>query len=242
MLIFATLPNRDYYAIMENSIALELLSLILKHKSGDVVDSMFKRGIIYKINYGVNTPIIKKLVEPYYGNHELAEELYVMDYREAKLAAIYIETPENLSADLMERWSNDFINNEIVEQAVINLFWKSKYAPFKASEWSLSDNEYLQKAGLMIIGKIASEKPEIRNEIFEPYFDIIEGLSETQSPHTRSAAAFALREIGKRNKVLNGKAVKLADKLAKSDNFSAKWIAEEVAWILSDDSLQEKLG
>lgn len=227
---------------MENSIALELLSLILKHKSGDVVDSMFKRGIIYKINYGVNTPIIRKLVEPYYGNHDLAEELYAMDYREAKLAAIYIETPEALSADQMEHWSSDFINDEIVEQAVINLFWKSKYALFKASEWSLSDNDFLQKAGLMMIGKIASERPAIRNEIFEPYLEIIEGVAETESPHARSAAAFALREIGKRNKALNAKAVNLADMLAKSDNFSAKWIAEEVTWILCDDNLQEKLA
>ena len=226
---------------MENSIALELLSLILKHKSGDVVDSMFKRGIIYKINYGVNAPIIKRLVESYHGNHDLAEELYAMDYREAKLAAIYIETPEVLSADQMERWSSDFINDEIVEQAAINLFWKSKYALFKASEWSLSDNEFLQKAGLMMIGKIASEKPAIRNEIFEPYLEIIEGLAETKSPHARSAAAFALREIGKRNKALNTKTVNLADKLAKSDNFSANWIAEEVSWILCDDSLQDKL-
>ena len=36
-------------------------------------------------------------------------------------------------------------------------------------------------------------------------------------------------------------AVILADKLAKSDNFSSKWIAEEVSWILSDNDLQEKL-
>jgi 3-methyladenine DNA glycosylase AlkD len=222
---------------MENSIALELLALILKHKSGDVVDSMFKKGIIYKINYGVNSPIIKKLVEPYYGNHELAEELFAMDYREAKLAAIYIETPENLSPEQMGRWSCDFINNEIVEQAVNNLFWKSKYATSKASEWSLSDNEYLQKAGLMIIGKIASTKSEIRNEIFTPYLDIIEGLSKTLSPHTRSAAAFALREIGKRNRALNGEAIKLADKLAKSESLSAKWIAEEVSWILTYTNL-----
>lgn len=226
---------------MNSSIALELLSHILKHKSGDVVDSMFKRGIIYKLNYGVNSPIIKKIAEPFTGNHELAEELYTMDYREAKLAAIYIETPENISADQMERWSNDFINNEIVEVAITNLFWKSKYALFKASEWSLSGNEFKQKAGLMIIGKIAREKQEIRDEIFDPYFDIIEGLSTTTSTHTRSAAAYALREIGKRNRTLNSKAVMLADKLAKSDNFSSKWIAEEISWTLTDDELQQKL-
>jgi len=241
MLIFARPQNEIARVIMENSIALELLSLILKHKSGDVVDSMFKRGIIYKINYGVNTPIIKKLVEPYYGNHELAEEMFEMDYREAKLAAIYMESPQALSAEQMDRWSSDFINDEIVEQAVINLFWKSKYALFKASEWSLSNNDFLQKAGLMIIGKIAAERPEIRDEIFTPYFDIIEDLAGTASSHSRSAAAFALREIGKKNKALNVMAVILADKLAKSDNFSSKWIAEEVSWILSDNDLQEKL-
>jgi len=226
---------------MNNSIALELLSHILKHKSGDVVDSMFKRGIIYKLNYGVNSPIIKKIAEPFTGNHELAEELYVMDYREAKLAAIYIETHENISADQMERWSNDFINNEIVEVAITNLFWKSKYALFKAAEWSLSNNEFKQKAGLMIIGKIAKEKQELRNEIFEPYFEIIDNLSATTSTHARTAAAYALREIGKRNKILNSKAVMLADKLAKNDNFSSKWIAEEVSWALNDIELQQKL-
>lgn len=227
---------------MENSIALELLSLIIKHKNGEVVDSMFKRGTLYKLNYGVSVPTIKKITEPYNGNHELAEELYAMDYREAKLAAIYIETPENLSAEQMERWSTDFINNELVEQAVMNLFWKSKFALFKASEWSLSTNEYLQKAGLMMIGKIASELTGIRDEIFEPYFGIIEELSTTSSPHVRSAAAYALREIGKRNLKLNNAAVKMAETLAQSDNFSAKWIAEEAGWSLTDEELIKKLS
>lgn len=227
---------------MENSIALELLSHILKHKNGEVVDSMFKRGIIYKLNYGVSTPTIKKLTEPYIGNHELAEELYQMDYREAKLAAIYMETPENLSAEQMERWSQEFINNEIVEQAVMTLFWKSRYALYKASEWVLSGNEYLQKAGLMMAAKIASEKTELKNEIFEPYLEIIQDLSTTTSTHARSAAAYALREIGKRNLLLNQKAVKLAEQMAKSDNFSQKWIAEEVNWILSDEELLKTLS
>lgn len=226
---------------MGNSITLELLSLILKHKSGDVVDSMFNRGIIYKINYGVNTPIIKRLVEPYFGDHELAEELFAMDYREAKLAAIYIESPEALSVEQMERWSADFINNEIVEQAVISLFWKSKFALYKASEWVLSENEYLQKAGLMMVAKVAAGVKEVRDDVFEPYFNAIEAVSETTSPHARSAAAYALREIGKRNKLLNTKAVNLAKQLGQKESTSAKWIAEDVLWTLIDDDLQRKL-
>ncbi len=227
---------------MENSIALELLSLILKHKNGEVVDSMFKKGIIYKLNYGVSTHTIKKITAPFIGNHELAEELFALDYREAKLAAIFIETPENVSAEQMNRWATDFINSEIVEQAVMTLFWKSKYALFKATEWSLGADVFLQKAGLMTIAKIAAEKPTIRDEIFEPYFDIIENASTTSSPHVRNAAAYALREIGKRNRSLNGAAVNLSERLAKSDNFSAKWIAEEVTWILTDEELRKKLS
>jgi Predicted DNA alkylation repair enzyme len=226
---------------MDNSISLEILSHLLKHKNGEVVDGMFKRGIIYKLNYGVSTPTIRKIVEPFIGNHDLAEELFLMDYREAKLAAIYMETPENLTAEQMERWSNDFINNEIVEIAITSLFWKSKYALYKASEWSLSSNEYLQKAGLMIIAKKASEDNDIRNEIFEPYFDIIEGLSNTTSPHARSAAALALRCIGKRHASLHKQALQLTDKMSKSDNSSAKWIAEEVSWILKDEEVLKKL-
>lgn len=224
---------------MDNSIALELLGQLLKHKNGEVVDSMFRRGIIYKLNYGVSSPTIKKLCEPFAGNHELAEVLYQMDYREAKLAAIYIEDPQSVSSDQMERWANDFINNEIVEVAVNQLFHKCSFALFKATEWSLSQDEYKQKAGLMLIGKIATEKNSIRDEIFEPYFDIIDGLSDTNSPHVRSAAAYALREIGKRSKSLNSKAISLAVSFSKSDTFSAKWISEEVLWILTEANFND---
>lgn len=227
---------------MNNSIALELLSKILKHKSGDVVDSMFKRGIIYKINYGVPITTIKRLTQPFLHNHELAEELFALDYREAKLAAIYIEDPNLLSAEQMDYWAKDFINDEIVEQAVANLFWKSKHALYKATEWALSTNEYLQKTGLLIIGKYAGIENQIKDSIFEPYLDIIEDIAATPSPHSRSAAAYALREIGKRNKYLNEKAVNLAVKLSESDNFSSKWIAEETFWILKETKFPPHLS
>ncbi|MGD9978212.1 MAG: DNA alkylation repair protein, partial [Bacteroidales bacterium] len=177
---------------------LEIKALIKHQANGEVAENMRREGIIYKVNYGVSMPELQQIAKPYKGDHELALELYREEIRECKILASLIDDPLQVTGQQIDEWANDFDNPEIVEQVCNNLIWKSEFSLSRSIEWCLDDDELFQKAGLLIIARKASD-PEIKDSMVEPYIGIIGNISETISGITQTAAAYALREIAKRN-------------------------------------------
>lgn len=214
---------------------LEIKALIKHHMNGEIADNMRKEGIVYKVNYGVSIPEIQQIAKKYKDDHELALELYSEEIRECKIIASIIDDPEKITGEQIDDWSNDFDNPEIVEQVCGNLIWKSEYALSRSIEWCLSDDELLQKAGLIIIAHRASDS-EIKESLFEPYIGIIENLSESISGITQTAAAFALREIAKRSSNLMQLVLKTAQTMTESENEIAAWIGNEIIFEFADEN------
>lgn len=214
---------------------LEIKTQIRHRMNGEVADNMRREGIIYKVNYGVSIPELQQIAKGFKGDHELAIELYNEEIRECKIIASMIDDPELVTGEQIDDWSNEFDNPEIVEQVCGNLIWKSEFALSRSIEWSLTNDAFLQKAGLTIIARKASDTT-IKNSIFEPYIGIIENMSETISEITQNAANFALREIAKRNQHLKELVLKAAQTLTESENEIAAWVGNEIIFEFTDDN------
>lgn len=212
---------------------LEIKSLIRHRMNGERADSMRREGIVYKVNYGVSIPELHEIAEAYKGDHDLALELYAEDIRECKLLAAMIDDSQKVTGEQIDDWSNDFDNPEIVEQVCSNLFWKSEYAMSRSIEWCIGDDELFQKAGLLIVARRASDK-SIKDSIFEPYVGIIENMAEANGDLIKSAATFALREIGKRSPALRSRVAAAAQRMSESDSETAVWIGNQVLFELTD--------
>ena len=52
--------------------------------NGAVSQSMREKGLVYKLNFGVELPRIKMIAENYEKNHDLAQALWKEDIRECK--------------------------------------------------------------------------------------------------------------------------------------------------------------
>ena len=52
--------------------------------NGAVSQSMREKGLVYKLNFGVELPRIKMIAESYEKNHDLAQALWKEDIRECK--------------------------------------------------------------------------------------------------------------------------------------------------------------
>jgi 3-methyladenine DNA glycosylase AlkD len=219
-------------ASLEN--VLEIKTQIRHLMNGEVADNMRREGIVYKVNYGVSIPELQQLAKGFKGDHDLALELFNEDIRECKILASMIDEPAMVTGEQIDDWSNEFNNPEIVEQVCGNLIWKSEYALSRSIEWCLSDDELLQKAGLIIVARKASDK-EIKDSIFEPYLGIIENNSETITDLTQSATTFALREIAKRSPGLKSQALKAAQALTESKNEAAAWIGNEIIFEFGEE-------
>ncbi len=208
----------------------EILGRIIRHKNGVVSENMSNRGIIYKVNYGVALPTIRQIAEEYAPDHELAEQLFLRDEREAKLAAVFIDNPVEVKAEQLERWAKEFTNVELAEVACNQLFYKTPYALPYSFEWCMSSDIYLQKAGWTLVAK-SSQLKGIRQEQLEPYLALSESAN-LSNPTIQQAVIQALVKFANRSDILRESVIALATKM-KGQGGKQQETAEEVLAFLT---------
>ena len=76
---------------------------------------------------------------------------------------------------------------------------------------------------------------------FVKFFPHIKRGATDERDYVKKAVNWALRQIGKRNKNLNRKAILVAQEIAKIDNRAAKWIASDAIRELTSEKVQKRL-
>ncbi len=227
---------------MNNELIKSLRKKIRTRDNGPAVDAMRKLGIEYRVNHGVSYNEIKNIAEQFKYNHELAVELWKHNNREFKIIATLIENPDTVEISQINNWIESIENTEIAEQISINLLWKIKNIENYITKWLEFNNTYSQKAIFVLIAQLAMRNKDLNNNIFLSYFDYIYKKSVTDNVFLRKSVSLALRKIGRRNKILNQKAIELAKKIEKQESASAKWIAHDVLLEITDESIQSMLN
>ena len=191
------------------------------------VEGMQRFGISFKKAYGVNIPIIRKLAREYKRNHELAFELWETKIHELMLLAIFIDDYKQVTESQMEKWVRDFASWDICDQCCSNLFEKTPYVYDKIYEWSKAKEEFIKRSAFTLIAVVAVHNKKIEDiELFE-YFKLIEREAGDGRKFVRKAVNWALRQLGKRSKILFDEAVETANRILLQDSKSAKWIAKD---------------
>ena len=76
---------------------------------------------------------------------------------------------------------------------------------------------------------------------FEALLPIVRKEAYDNRNFVKKAVNWALRQIGKRNAILNMKAIETAEEIQKMDSRSAKWIASDAIRELTSESVQKRL-
>src|SRR5665648_234350 len=134
----------------------EILSKIKPLQNIEVVNSMQKRGVDYKVNLGVSIPLLQDMASDYEKNHLLALKLWNKQWRETMILAMLLEEPEKITENQMDFWVKNFQSIEIAEQAAMNLFSKTGFAYKKAFEYCLGKKLLVKIVGLLMIGRPVS--------------------------------------------------------------------------------------
>ncbi len=155
------------------------------------------QGMKYKMNYGVSLPTIKDIALEYYPNHALAEDLWRQEVREMQLAAVYIDQPEEITFEQIDKHSQKWEHIEIGQVAAMHLLWKTPIALQIAQKWFNSPNRAQHIASCHIIGKIA---PTTQSA------DLLQFI-------TPEANAYAMREVYKYHTELRAQIKCIAPKI-----------------------------
>jgi len=206
------------------------------------VEGMKRFGIQPDHALGIRTPQLRKYAKSLGKDHELSKALWQTGIHEARHLAAMIDEPEKVTEDQMEAWASDFNSWDICDGACNNLFDKTSYAWEKAAEWTSRKEEYVKRAGFVLMAVLSVHDNKATNDQFRQFFPLIEREAQDNRNFVRKAVNWALRAIGKRNQSLNEEAISCAERIYEQGSKSARWIATDALRELKSEKVQTRLA
>jgi 3-methyladenine DNA glycosylase AlkD len=205
------------------------------------VEGMARYGIRTKKAFGVSAPQLRQLAKELRKEHELADRLWGTGVHDARILAALIDDPALVTERQMDRWAKDFDTWAVCDSACGCLFDKTPYAWDKAVEWIEREEEYVKRAGFVLMAALAVHDKKAPNERFEAFLSLIESHATDERNFVKKAVNWALRQIGKRNLHLNALAIRAGEQIRRIDSKAARWIASDALRELTSDNVRQRL-
>ena len=219
----------------------EILKKLKSLSNPRAVAGMVRFGINPNHAFGVSIPNLRKIAREIGANHLLARKLWRSGNHEARILAGMVDNPEMVDEPQMENWVKDFDSWDVCDQCCSNLFDKTRFAYQKAKEWSSRSEEFVKRAGFVLMAALAVHDKKADEKEFEKFLSIIRKGSSDNRNFVRKAVNWALRQIGKRSLHLNRKAIEAAERIHETDSKSARWIASDALRELTSEAVQRRL-
>ncbi len=213
---------------------------------------MARYGIKTDDAFGISIYELRKIARPLRGDHDLALALWHTGNHEARLLAGMIDDPKLVTEEQIELWVADFDSWDVCDQVCSNLFDRTPWAHAKAVEWSARDEEFVKRAGFVLMACLAVHDKEAPDEVLLRFLPIIEAAVGDERNFVKKAVNWALRQIGKRNRALNAAAIAAGERIRDAASVpsgdglraaaSARWIAADALRELTSDKLQKRLA
>jgi 3-methyladenine DNA glycosylase AlkD len=219
-----------------------ILSFFEENADVDSTKGMAKVGIKTSKVYGLRIPQLSQLAKKIGKNSELAKQLWEIDTRETRILACMIENPKTVTEKQIDSWVADFDYWEICDQCIMKLIEKTPFAHKKILDWIDADEEYVKRAGFVMIARLAVCDKKAPDEVFISNLQHTIKGAEDERHTVKIAVNWAIRQIGKRNTILNKEAIKIAKKIQKMESKTALWIAKDALKELESEAVQKRLA
>ena len=142
----------------------------------------------------------------------------------------------------MECRAKDLDAWEVCDKVCMHLFDRTRYVYDKAAEWNQREEEFVKRAGYALTACLAVHDKKADDLRFLPFFPFIMRASLDGRNFVEKAVNWALRQIGKRNDILNGLAVQCAEDILLQDSRSSCRIAKDALRRLRKRERRESNG
>ena len=205
----------------------EVISLLKQQSDAKYHAGMARFGIKNEKALGIAVPKLRVLAKTIKKDHQLALQLWETGIHEARILASLVADPKLVTPQLMDSWVNDFTSWDVCDQACGNLFDRTPYIIEKANEYSLSEREFVKRAGFVLMAEYSMHNKKAPDEEFINFMPVIEREVRDDRNFVKKAVNWSLRQIGKRNALLKDIAIQTAERIALQDSKAAKWIAAD---------------
>jgi 3-methyladenine DNA glycosylase AlkD len=211
----------------------EVLSRLRQLQNPAAVQALQKQGVTPRAALGVSEQDLRKLSGEIGVDRLIAQQLWASGIHDARVLASMVDDPARVTPKQMERWVRDFDSWALCDACCVNLFDKTPFAYAKSVAWSARKEEYVKRAAFSLVAALAQTDQKAADSEFLRFIPIIKREAADERPFVRKSIAWALKEIGKRNKSLKKIALDTAKELDKLEAKSAHWIATDAIKELS---------
>ena len=202
---------------------------------------MARFGINTATALGVGNTPLRALARKIKRNHERALALWASNIREARLLAGFTDEAEKVTRAQCLSWAADFDSWEIVDGIsdlfVDTPFWRELVEAFAADE-----REFVRRTAFSMLAWASVHRKKEPDATFVGYLLLIEAHSRDPRNFVKKAVNWALRQIGKRSAALHGPALATAERLAASDDRTARSIGKDAVKELTSDAVKARLA
>ncbi len=220
----------------------EIMRELKAHANPKNVAGMARFGIYAQKAYGVSMVHLRQMAKRIGTDHARAQQLWKSGIHEARILATLVDDPERVTEAQMESWVNDFDSWDVCDQCCGNLFDKTPYAYHKAAQWTRRKEEFVRRAGFVLMAWLTVHDKTAANAPFENFLALIARQSTDARNFVRKAVNWALRGIGKRNLYLNARPIATAREIQTIDSGTARWIAADALRELQSEEVQKRLN
>jgi 3-methyladenine DNA glycosylase AlkD len=218
-----------------------VLAELRAHADPRNVEGMARYGIRSARAYGVPAPVIRRIARGVGRDHALAARLWATGILEARAVAALIDDPILVDGHQMERWVRDFDSWAICDHVCGKLFDRTALAWRKAHAWSRRRAEFTRRAAFALVAWLAVHDKTAPDREFLAFLPVIERAAVDDRPMVKKAVNWALRQVGKRNRALNRRAIRCAERLRRQPSPAARWIAADALRELRSAAVQQRL-
>jgi 3-methyladenine DNA glycosylase AlkD len=203
---------------------------------------MARYGIKADRALGISIPGLLGLAKSIGKNRRLAEGLWSSAIHEARILACMVDDPQQVTEAQVEHWAKEFDSWDLCDQCCNRLFSKTPFAHQKALAWARRPEEFVKRAGFVLMAVLAVHDKDASDHQFEPFFKRIKQEAVDERNLVKKAVNWALRQIGKRNLSLNKDAIAVAEEIRQLESTSARWVANDALRELSSEKIQTRLS
>lgn len=210
--------------------------------SAQNVEGMGRYGIETSNALGVSNAVLRPLARELKRNHRRALDLWASGIREARVLALFSDEPKEVTVEQARAMAAEFKSWEIVDHSA-DLFCEAGLADDLIPKFAADEREFVRRAAFAMIASAAVHLKKRPDADILGWLPLIEEYATDSRNFVRKAVNWALRNIGKRSMACHGPALALAEKLAASDDKTARWIGHDaVRELMAEKTLARLAG
>ncbi|MDD2882166.1 MAG: DNA alkylation repair protein [Rhodoferax sp.] len=217
------------------------LALLHAEARPSELTGMARFGINPERRLGLSMPAMRCIAKTLGRDHELALALWDTGIPDARIVAGMVADPAKLTSKEMDIWAESFASWDVCDQVCGSAFLASPMAWTKVTEWAARKEEFVRRAAFALLATLSVHDKKAADKRFVDVLPLIEAASVDERNLVKKAVNWALRNIGKRNLVLNAEAIDAATRIQQQGSRSGRWIAVDALRELTGEAVQKRL-